>query len=553
VSGERWGELRPTSEVAADMGLDAGDVIPHGAHVAKVSLDAFGRPAPGKGRLVLVSAMTPSRLGEGKTTTSVGLCMGLRALGRRATVCLREPSLGPVFGRKGGGTGGGRAQVIPADRINLHFTGDMHAIACANNLLAALIDNGLHFGTTDLDPNTVSWRRVLDMNDRALRHILIGLGGREGGVLRETGFDISAASEVMAALCLAGSPDDLEARLRRIVIGRAKDGRYVTAEELGAAAPMAVLLKDALLPNLVQTMDGGPALVHGGAFANLAHGCSSSMATRLAMHYADDVVTEAGFGFELGGEKFLHIKCPSAGIWPRCVVLTVTLRGLKVQGGVKTSKASAPDSEAIDAGVPNLEHHLAGVRRFGLPAVVALNVFDTDTHAELAQVEAHCARLGVPVARCDAFARGSEGARALAEQVAPLLDAEEPPQPTRLYPIDAPYAEKLEVLATQLYNAAGVEIESTARRKLRRMQAAGYADLPVCVAKTPLSLSDNPKGIGVPSGFLLTVRDAQLAAGSGMVVALTGTISTMPGLPKRPNALRVRLEDGRPRGLMQGD
>jgi len=532
--------VRDLVDVARELGLEPADLLPCGRAAAKVELRALERTGGGAGRLVLVSAMSPTRAGEGKTTVSVALAMGLRTLGRRAAVCLREPSLGPVFGLKGGGTGGGRAQVVPGDAINLHFTGDLHAVTSAHNLLAALVDNALHFLHGDLDPRRTTWRRVLDVNDRALRNVVTGLGERGGGVPRDTGFSITAASEVMAALCLAESHADLEARLARVVVGRSIGSRFVTAGELDAAGPMTALLRDALLPNLVQTSDGGPALVHGGPFANIAHGCSSVLATRLALRYADDVVTEAGFGFDLGGEKYLHIKARGRpDLWPRCVVLVATVRAVRAHG-----------RDDLEAGLANLDHHLERVAAFGLPVVVALNAFADDAEDDLRALEAHLERRGVTSARCHGYHEGAPGAVDLARAVAPLLDAA-PPAPRALYPLEADYADKLTTLAREVYGADGVWIDPKARRRLRRFAKAGYADLPVCVAKTPYSLSDAPDALGRPRGFTVSVRDAELAAGAGFVVALTGEVVTMPGLPRHPNAGAIRLDgEGKVEGVV---
>lgn len=542
---------QPISDVAHELGLAPDQIVPFGRGAAKVELSALEGPPRGAGRLILVSAMSPDRPGVGKTTVSVGLGMGLRALGRRTAVCLREPSLGPVFGRKGGGTGGGAAQVEPADSINLQLTGDIGAVQSANNLLAALVDNALHFRTSDLDPEQVTWRRAIDMNDRALRDIVVGLGGRKGGgVLRQTGFDITAASEVMAVLSLASSREDLQERLARMVVGRTRDGRFVTADELGASSSLSVLLKDALLPNLVQTREGGPAFVHTGPFANLAHGCSSVLATRLALHYADDVVTEAGFGFDLGGEKFLHLKCRQADLWPRCVVLVVTLRALKAHGGARRRERSEPNPDAVRAGLKNLDRHLESVGAFGLTPVVAINQFAGDEADELRIVAEHCAAQGIACAPCDPYARGSEGALELARLVAAAADQTSAPQ--FLYPLDASYQAKIETVARRLYGAAEVHIEREARRELEKIVEAGYADLPVCIAKTPFSLSDDPKALGRPEDFTIEVREVRLQAGAGFVVALTGDVQTLPGLPKSPRS-EIRLEDGRVRGLLQND
>jgi len=530
--------LRPILDVAADLGVDEKHVLPYGRDKAKIELAALsGKPS--KAKLVLVSAMTPTKSGEGKTTTSVSLAMGLSKIGERAVVCLREPSLGPVFGIKGGGTGGGQAQLEPAADINLHFTGDIHAITAAHNLLAALIDNDLHFGgKSGLDARRVTWRRAMDMNDRALRQVTIGLGGRTGGVPRETSFDITAASEVMAILGMATSEEDLHERLSRIVVGTAPKRVPVTAGDLGAAGAMTAVLKDALKPNLVQTREGTPALVHGGPFANIAHGCSSILATRMGMEHADIVVTEAGFGFDLGGEKFLDIKCRAAGVFPNAIVLVATVRALKSHG-----RGSLTD------GLANLDHHLATIRRFGAPAVVAINVFPDDTAEEIATVVAHCAAQDVVCAPSRGYADGGAGATQLAEAVRDSLTETEP---TFLYETEASYREKIEAVATTVYGAASVAIAPAAARTLKRLEKRGVR-LPICIAKTPLSISDDPKLIGRPEGFEVTVREARLSAGAGFVVLLTGDVMTMPGLPREPSAKNVRIVDGKVIGLMQNE
>ncbi len=558
--------MRPIHDVAEELGLNDADLIPYGRDKAKISLDALTRDTKRKGQLVLVSAITPTPGGEGKTTMSISLAMGLRAIGRRAVPSLREPSVGPVFGIKGGGTGGGKAELVPPSEINLHLTGDLHAITSANNLLAAIVDNELHFakepGGASLDPRRVTWRRAIDMNDRALRDIVVGLGGRSGGVPRESGFDITAASEVMAVLCLAKSRSDLEDRLARLVVGRTYDQRPVTAKELGAHVAMAALLRDALMPNLVQTKEGGPALVHGGPFANIAHGCSSVLSTRMAMHYGDIAITEGGFGFDLGAEKFLDIKCRQAGIWPNALVLVATLRALKFHGGVDAKSVALPNREALSRGIENLERHLESARGFELPTVVAINQFDTDTDEELALVRERVEALGATITTSRGFAAGGEGSIAFAEAVARVLDRDPRsghqgqgrPAPRYTYPLEASYAEKLEAIATKIYGADGVDIEPSARANLERFEQDGYGGLPVCVAKTHLSVSDDPKRQGRPRGFRVTVREARLSAGAGFVVALTGEIMTMPGLPKVPAARNVRIDpDGTIRGLMQGD
>jgi formate--tetrahydrofolate ligase len=565
--------LRPIQDVAAELGLRDEHVVPYGRDKAKIDLDALDLDAPGTMRdasghkLVLVSAITPTPSGEGKTTTSIALAMGLRKLGRKAVPSLREPSLGPVFGVKGGGTGGGRAQLVPANQINLHFTGDLHAITAANNLLAAMVDNELHFHGrgegASLDPRRVTWRRAMDMNDRSLRSVMVGLGGRSGGVPRESGFDITAASEVMAVLCLARSRKDLEERLARLVVGRTYDQKPVTAADLGAHVAMAALLQDALLPNLVQTAEGGPALVHGGPFANIAHGCSSVLSTQMALRYADIVVTEGGFGFDLGAEKFLDIKCRQASVWPNAVVVVATLRALKFHGGVDAKSAGAPNRDALSKGIENLERHLETARFFGLPAVVAINQFDNDPTDEIQLVRDRCATLGAHVALSRGYAEGGQGSIELAETVASLLDAdrfggwqglEGRPAPRYAYELEQSYAAKIEAIAKNVYGADGVDITPEAAASLDRFAKDGAGGLPVCMAKTQLSVSDDAKKQGRPRGFRVTVREARLSAGAGFVVALCGDIMTMPGLPKVPAARNVRIEDdGRIRGLMQND
>ncbi len=554
--------LRPITAVAEELGLHADDLIPYGRDKAKIDLAALDRPQRGKGKLVLVSAITPTPAGEGKTTTSVTLAMGLRKRGKNAVASLREPSLGPVFGVKGGGTGGGKAQLVPANEINLHFTGDLHAISAANNLLAAIVDNELHFasgasgGGLGLDPRRVTWRRAIDMNDRALRDITIGLGGRNGGVPRESGFDITAASEVMAVLCLASSREDLVARLGRIVVGKSYDLKPITAKDLGADVAMAALLADAIQPNLAQTMEGGPALVHGGPFANIAHGCSSVLSTRVALRYADTVITEGGFGFDLGAEKFLDIKCRSAGLWPDAAVVVATLRALKFHGGVEPKSAGAPNEAALAKGIENLERHLETARFYGLPTVVAINHFDTDPASEVALVRERCGALGVPVALSRGFADGGEGGLELADAVDAILTTNEgrPKTPKYAYELTDSYAAKMEGIAKNVYGADGVDIEPSAKSTLDALVKDGYANLPVCMAKTQLSVSDDAKKQGRPRGFRVTVREVRLSAGAGFAVALLGDVMTMPGLPKVPAARNVRIDaDGTIRGLMQNE
>ncbi len=539
---------------------------------AKVELAALARPASGAGRLILVSAINPTPAGEGKTTTSVGLAMGMRRLGKRVALCLREPSLGPVFGVKGGGTGGGKATLVPADDINLHFTGDIHAITTAHNLLSAMIDNACHFATPlpagsqaspglgavkqPIDPRAITWGRALDMNDRALRNVVLGLGRRADGVPRQDRFDITAASEVMAIVALATSHADLEERLARVIVGASSSGAPITAGDVGAAGAMTAVLRDALLPNLVQTGEGGPALVHAGPFGNIAHGCSSVIATRLGVATGDYAITEAGFGFDLGGEKFLNIKCRQAGLWPRALVLVATLRALKMHGGAPVKSAGEHDPAALERGLAHLEKHLETAAFYGLPVVVAINVFPTDTADELALVDEATRRRGVRAARCEGFARGGEGALDLARAVVETADATDasPPTPHHVYELSDPIREKVKKIAQVVYGAAGVAFTGSAPKDLARIHDLGYENLPVCMAKTQLSLTDDPTVPGRPTGFTVTVREVRLSAGAGFVVPLTGEMMTMPGLPKEPAALRVKLlENGRIRGLMQHD
>lgn len=548
--------LRPITEVGAELGLAPEDVLPWGRDRAKVSLDALGRGSR-QGRMVLVSAINPTPPGEGKTTMSVALAMGLRKRGRKAVAALREPSLGPVFGVKGGGTGGGQASLEPAADINLHFTGDLHAITSAHNLLSALVDNAVYYGhPVALEGTRVRWRRAMDMNDRFLRNVIVGLGGKAHGVPRETSFDITAASEVMAILALAENLKDLEARLGRIVVGQAPDGSPVRANDVNAAASMVALLKDALMPNLAQTREGGPAIVHAGPFGNIAHGCSSVVGTRLALAYADEVVTEAGFGFDLGAEKFLDIKCRSAGVWPRGVMLVVTLRALKHHGGAAAAKVADPDREALLKGFNHLEKHLESVAAFGLPAVLCVNRFPQDTEAELDELRAFAKARGVGIAVCDGFGKGGEGSLELADTVLAMLDATDaaPPKPRFLYELEQTPEEKIRAIARTVYGADDVAFTAGARKDLETARALGGAGLPVCMAKTHLSLSDDPAKTGRPRGFTLTVREVRLSAGAGFLVALTGELLTMPGLPREPAARRVTVHpDGSITGLMQGE
>jgi formate--tetrahydrofolate ligase len=554
-------EVQPIDRVAAELGLDPAHLIPYGRGKAKIDLAALERPAVGAGRLILVSAINPTPAGEGKTTTSIGLAMGLRRLGKRAALCLREPSLGPVFGVKGGGTGGGRATLVPDADINLHFTGDLHAITSAHNLLSAMVDNALHFDAPlgsegrRLDARSVTWGRALDMNDRALRNVVVGMGRRADGVPRQERFDITAASEVMAIVALASSPDDLAARLGRIVVGATAKGEPVTASDVGAAGAMTALLRDALMPNLVQTAEGGPALVHAGPFANIAHGCNSVLATKLGLALGDYTITEGGFGFDLGGEKFLDIKCRALGAFPRALVLVATLRALKMHGGAPVKSAGEPNHAALLRGMEHLDKHLETAAFYGLPVVVALNAFPNDTAAELELVQRLVADKGQRAVRCTGFAEGGAGALELAHAVAEVADATDaaPPPAKHAYDLADPLRDKIAKIARVVYGADGAAFTAAAEKDLARVEAQGGGLLPVCMAKTQLSLSDDATKVGRPRGFTITVREVRLSAGAGFVVPLTGEMMTMPGLPKEPAALRVRLEGDRIRGLMQND
>ena len=540
--------LRPITEIAAGLGLDDDHVIPYGRYKAKIDhrlAEAGGR----QGRLILVTAISPTPAGEGKTTTSVGLADALCALGKKTMLCLREPSLGPVFGIKGGAAGGGYAQVVPMEDINLHFTGDIHAIGAANNLLAAMIDNSIQQGNPlHIDPRRITWKRCMDMNDRQLRFIVDGLGGKANGTPREDGFDITVASEVMAVFCLASSLHDLKERLARIVCAYTYDGQPVTAGQIGAAGAMAALLKDAIDPNLVQTLEHNPAIIHGGPFANIAHGCNSVMATRLSLALADYVVTEAGFGADLGAEKFLDIKCRAAGIAPAACVLVATVRALKSHGGVAKAALNQPNPAAVRAGLANLGRHIENMKdNFGLPVVVAVNAFPTDTEEEQAIVRDYCAGMGVPCVLSEVFAKGGEGGKALAQAV---LDSLEDRPIRYTYPLEASLREKIEAVAGKIYRADGVDYSAAAAKMLDQLTEMGYGNLPVCIAKTQYSFSDNAALKAAPTGFRMNVREVRLAAGAGFVVVICGSIMTMPGLPKVPAAVNIDVtDDGRITGL----
>ena len=540
--------LLPISDIAQRVGVPEAAVEFYGRYKAKLTVDALHDGPAGK--LILVTAINPTPAGEGKTTTSIGLADALNRTGRKTVLALREPSLGPSFGTKGGATGGGRAQVVPMEDINLHFTGDFHAVTAAHNLLAAMIDNHINWGNTlDIDVRRVVWRRVLDINDRALRNIVQSIGGFANGLPRESGFDITVASEVMAILCLADDLHDLERRLGRIIIGYTRDRNPVTARDLKADGAMAVLLKDAIKPNLVQTLEGNPALIHGGPFANIAHGCNSVIATRTALTLGDYVVTEAGFGADLGAEKFFDIKCRSSGLTPDVVVIVATVRALKMNGGVAKDKLACQDIEAVRCGAVNLVRHIENIRQFGIPAIVAINHFVTDTPAEIAVVEAVAAAHATRAILCEHWAYGGAGATDLADAVVALADRG-PSQFSPLYDDDLSLFDKINTVATRIYRASEAIAEPHIHAQLKRWQDAGHGHLPVCIAKTQYSFSTDPRQLGAPSGHVLDVREVRLAAGAGFVVAICGEITTMPGLARNPAAEHIRLgSDGQIEGL----
>ena len=532
--------LLPIEEIGARLGVPPEALYRYGPHKAKLTSEFIAGLPPRRGKLILVTAISPTPAGEGKTTTTIGLGDALSRIGEKALICLREPSMGPCFGVKGGATGGGASQVAPAADINLHLTGDFHAITAANNLLAALIDNHIYWGNElGLDPDQVSWRRAMDMNDRALRRMRLQLGRR--GLSRDEGFDITVASEVMAIFCLANSLSDLEARLERVIVGRDKAGALVTAAALAAAPAMTALLRDAMQPNLVQTLEHTPALVHGGPFANIAHGCNSLLATDAALRLADYVVTEAGFGADLGAEKFFDIKCRIGGLEPAAAVIVATVRALKMHGGRARSELGEEDVAAVRAGFPNLARHVENVRKFGVPAVVAINAFTSDTPAEIAALEAECRAIGVDVHFCSHWADGSAGAVGLAEAVAALADGGAA-RFAPLYPDDLPLEAKIRRVASEIYRARDVDFSDTAKAKLGAYQAAGFGGAPVCMAKTQYSFSADPALLGAPEDFVLPVRDLRLSAGAGFVVALCGEILTMPGLPRHPASERIHVD-----------
>ena len=542
--------LCPIAEVAERAGIPAEAVYAHGRHLAKLDLEYVNslRDRP-DGKLILVTAVNPTPPGEGKTTTTIGLGDALNRLGHKAVIALREPSLGPVFGRKGGATGGGYAQAAPMEAINLHFTGDFHAITAAHNLLSALLDNHLYWGNAlDIDPRAIVWKRALDVNDRALRSVVVGLGDGENGAARETGFDITVASEVMAVLCLANDLEDLQARLARIVVARRRDGTPVTVSDLEAAGAMAALLRDAIQPNLVQTLEHNPILMHGGPFANIAHGCNSVIATRTALKLGDYAVTEAGFGADLGAEKFFDIKCRAAGLNPAAVVIVATLRAIKHQGGAAAKAVGEPDADALTRGLANLGRHIENVRKFGAPAVVALNHFAGDTNQEHQAVADFCLqKFGVNAVVCRHWAEGGAGAEALARAVVAL--AAESSSFSPLYALDLPLKGKIETVAREIYHAGEIALSPRAAKTLARFEKEGWGGLPICIAKTPYSFSIDETLLGAPSGHVLMVREVRLAAGAGFVVAICGAVMTMPGLPRSPAANRIHLDA---RGQIQG-
>ena len=543
-------QMAHIKDVAATVGIEEEELEFYGKYKAKLSDDVWEKVKDKpNGKLVLVTAINPTPAGEGKTTTTVGLGQALAKLDKKAIIALREPSLGPCFGIKGGAAGGGYAQVVPMEDLNLHFTGDFHAITSANNLLAALLDNHIHQGNVlGIDTRQILWKRCLDMNDRALRNVVVGLGAKADGFVREDHFVITVASEIMAVLCLADGISDLKARLARMIVAYTYDGRPVTAHDLRAEGAMTALLKDALDPNLVQTLENNPAIIHGGPFANIAHGCNSVMATKLSLSLADYVITEAGFGADLGAEKFLDIKCRYAGIAPSACVLVATLRALKSHGGVAKADLNTPNLEAVKKGAANLVRHIDNMKNgFGLPVVVAINAFPTDTAEEQAYVEQVCAEQGVPCVLSEVFAKGGEGGKALAEKVLDIME-DRPIQYT--YPLEMPLKDKINAIATKIYRADGVNYSAAVSKTLAELTELGYGDLPVCIAKTQYSFSDNAKLTGAPTGFTMEVREVRLAAGAGFVVVICGSIMTMPGLPKKPAAVGIDVDaDGKITGL----
>jgi formate--tetrahydrofolate ligase len=537
------------TEIAAAAGIDEKYLEMYGNYKAKIDYKLLNETTAPDGKLILVTAITPTPAGEGKTTTSVGLADGLRKIGKKSAVALREPSLGPVFGVKGGAAGGGYAQVVPMEDINLHFTGDFHAIGAANNLMAAMLDNHIQQGNAlGIDVKQITWKRAVDMNDRQLRHIINGLGGKMQGVPREDGFEITVASEIMAVLCLSNSITDLKERLGKMIVAYTFEGKPVTAHDLKAEGAMAALLKDAMKPNLVQTLEGTPAFIHGGPFANIAHGCNSVMATRMALKVSDYTVTEGGFAADLGAEKFIDIKCRKAGLKPSAVVIVATVRALKYHGGVPKAELNGENLEALEKGLPNLLQHVDNVKNvYGLPCVVAINAFPTDTKAELDLVEKKCSELGVNVALSEVWAKGGEGGKALAEEVVRLC--EQPNQFSFVYEDGASIEEKLNTIVTRVYHGDRVVLTANAKKQAKQLTDLGFGNLPICMAKTQYSFSDDASLLGAPKGFEVTVRNLKVCAGAGFIVALTGDIMTMPGLPKVPAAERIDIDEN---GVISG-
>ena len=537
-------KMQKITDVAAKLGISEDDIELYGKYKAKLSYDLIRRVKDKKdGKLILVTAITPTPAGEGKSTTTVGLAQGLAKLGKKVIVALREPSLGPCMGIKGGAAGGGYSQVVPMEDINLHFTGDFHAITSAHMLLAAMLDNHIQQGNAlNIDPRRIAWKRVVDMNDRELRNIVVGLGGKAHGVPRQDGFDITVASEVMAILCLASSLHDLKERLAKIIVAYDYNGNPVTAGQIKAQGAMAALLKDAVKPNLVQTLENVPAIIHGGPFANIAHGCNSVMSTQTGMKLADYTITEAGFGADLGAEKFFDIKCRYAGLKPDATVIVATVRALKMHGGVPKTDLKTPNVEAVKKGLVNLEKHIENVKKFGVPCVVAINIFAQDTAEELEAVREHCAKHGVNVALSDVFAKGGEGGIDLAKEVIALADSGES-KFAPIYPLDMSLKGKIETIAKEIYGADGVNYTKEADKALKEFEELGYGNLPICMAKTQYSFSDDPALLGRPSGFKITIRNCRIAAGAGFIVVLTGDVMTMPGLPKVPAAEKIDVTD----------
>ena len=537
-------KMQKITDVAAKLGISEDDIELYGKYKAKLSYDLIRRVKDKKdGKLILVTAITPTPAGEGKSTTTVGLAQGLAKLGKKVIVALREPSLGPCMGIKGGAAGGGYSQVVPMEDINLHFTGDFHAITSAHMLLAAMLDNHIQQGNSlNIDPRRIAWKRVVDMNDRELRNIVVGLGGKAHGVPRQDGFDITVASEVMAILCLASSLHDLKERLAKIIVAYDYNGNPVTAGQIKAQGAMAALLKDAVKPNLVQTLENVPAIIHGGPFANIAHGCNSVMATQTGLKLADYTITEAGFGADLGAEKFFDIKCRYAGLKPDAAVIVATVRVLKMHGGVPKTDLKTPNIEAVKKGLVNLEKHIENVKKFGVPCVVAINIFAQDTAEELEAVREHCAKHGVNVALSDVFAKGGEGGIDLAKEVIALADSGES-KFAPIYPLDMSLKGKIETIAKEIYGADGVNYTKEAEKALKEFEELGYGNLPICMAKTQYSFSDDPALLGRPSGFKITIRNCRIAAGAGFIVVLTGDVMTMPGLPKVPAAEKIDVTD----------